>query len=287
MLADEPVPDPQPKNDVERRLYLKQAGLLWGAAMLGGAAVLPYAFAMQAERLQPYLAKTGRTLWSLGVLSLVQTAVLAAITVLVGLWAARRVGWAAPVSAAVVQGHPVLPIIRRFAGLAILLGLLSGVLLVALDALVFLPRLPALAEMNRQFLHRAPLYYGALACLYGGITEELFLRLLVMSLLAVVFKAALGRRLTSPKSGTLLLWTANVAAALLFALGHLPAAKGLIPFTPLFLIRTLLLNGIVGVLCGWLYARRGLEAAMLAHASADVILHVLAPALALWGILHL
>lgn len=41
---------------------------------------------------------------------------------------------------------------------------------------------------------------------------------------------------------------------------------------------TLLGNGIVGVVCGWLYWRRSLVAAILAHFTVDVILHVL-PAL--------
>ena len=41
--------------------------------------------------------------------------------------------------------------------------------------------------------------------------------------------------------------------------------------------RTLLLNGIGGVAFGWLYWKRGIEAAMLAHFSTDLVLHVIAP----------
>jgi hypothetical protein len=40
-------------------------------------------------------------------------------------------------------------------------------------------------------------------------------------------------------------------------------------------IRTLVLNGFAGLVFGWLYWRRGLLAAMIAHTSADVVLHVL------------
>ena len=35
------------------------------------------------------------------------------------------------------------------------------------------------------------------------------------------------------------------------------------------------MNGIPGVAFGWLYWQRGLEAAMVAHFSADLVLHVL------------
>jgi hypothetical protein len=40
-------------------------------------------------------------------------------------------------------------------------------------------------------------------------------------------------------------------------------------------------NGLVGVVFGWLYWRYGLLAAMIAHFSADVVLHTLAPLLGL------
>jgi membrane protease YdiL (CAAX protease family) len=40
-------------------------------------------------------------------------------------------------------------------------------------------------------------------------------------------------------------------------------------------IRTVLLNSLAGVLFGWLYVRRGLEAGMLAHFAGDLVLHVI------------
>ncbi len=49
--------------------------------------------------------------------------------------------------------------------------------------------------------------------------------------------------------------------------------------SPAVVARALVLNGVGGVVFGWLYWRRGLLAAMVAHFSADVVLHVLAPLL--------
>jgi len=40
--------------------------------------------------------------------------------------------------------------------------------------------------------------------------------------------------------------------------------------------RALLLNGIPGLACGYLYVRYGLEAAMLSHFSLDIVLHLIA-----------
>ena len=64
-------------------------------------------------------------------------------------------------------------------------------------------------------------------------------------------------------------------AAVLFGLGHLPATAALLPLTPAVVARAVVLNGIAGVVFGWLYWRRGLEAAMVAHFCADLVLHVL------------
>src|SRR5512146_901073 len=71
------------------------------------------------------------------------------------------------------------------------------------------------------------------------------------------------------------IWTANILAAVLFGLGHLPAITTLVPITPLVIAREVVLNGLLGIGFGWLYWKRGLEAAMISHFSADLVLHVL------------
>ena len=57
---------------------------------------------------------------------------------------------------------------------------------------------------------------------------------------------------------------------MLFGLGHLPALAQSVTLTPALVARTVLLNAVAGVLFGWLYWRRSLEAAMVAHASFHV-----------------
>src|SRR5262249_24688424 len=115
---------------------------------------------------------------------------------------------------------------------------------------------------------------GFLASFYGGIDEEVFLRFGVMTLLVLgvgkIFHT--GERPT----GTAF-WLANIIAATLFGLGHLPATAMLMPLTRLVVLRALLLNGIPGVVFGLLYWKRGLEAAMVSHFAADLVLHVAAP----------
>lgn len=93
--------------------------------------------------------------------------------------------------------------------------------------------------------------------------------------LVVWLVARLRRRL--PGNATFQL--AIVLAAVLFGVGHLPAAAHIWGLDAIVVLRTIVLNAVFGIACGWLYWRRGLEMAILAHFSADIVLHVLMPLL--------
>jgi membrane protease YdiL (CAAX protease family) len=71
------------------------------------------------------------------------------------------------------------------------------------------------------------------------------------------------------------MWAAIAVSALLFGTGHLGAAGALVPLTFAVIVRTVLLNALAGVVFGYLFWRRSLEAAMVAHASAHVAMTLL------------
>src|SRR6185436_983275 len=76
----------------------------------------------------------------------------------------------------------------------------------------------------------------------------------------------------------ILFWTANIIFAVGFGLAHLPKAAALgLPINTLVVGYTLVLNGIGGLLFGWMFWTFGLESAMLAHFFADVIMYALIP----------
>ena len=270
----------------------KQAGLLTLLGVVGVAAVMPFAFALQGDKLAENMRRTGASMFSLAMVSCAQSSVFVLIAVFAGLAAARRVGLGAPVSLAVARGEPAWPVLRPLLGAAVVVGLLSGGATVLLDALVFNPRAPELRSLNEAALAHHSVWKAALACLYGGFTEEILVRLFILSVLALGL-LHLGRlmrggaQLPGGLVRSLALLLANVLSALIFGLMHLPATAALVALTPLLILRALVLNGVVGLACGFLYLRRGLEAAMAAHLVADVVLHLVAPALAQAGALRL
>jgi hypothetical protein len=133
---------------------------------------------------------------------------------------------------------------------------------------VTLPRLPALLDLAR----KSSLWENFSASFYGGINEELLTRLLGVSGLAWLL--SLGWRPGAHPTPAVF-WAAIVVMAILFGLGHLPATKAVAGrITPLLLTRALALNGPIAILCGWLFWRYGVEAAIVAHLAADLVYHV-------------
>lgn len=111
--------------------------------------------------------------------------------------------------------------------------------------------------------------YMLAAVLYGGVIEEVMLRLFMMSLIAFILYKLFGRGTEKPAAGILI--AANLAAAILFAAGHLPATAAMMELTPMIVFRCFLLNGGFGLLFGWLYRKYGLRYAMIAHGGCHVV----------------
>lgn len=101
--------------------------------------------------------------------------------------------------------------------------------------------------------------------LYGGISEEILMRFGLMT-----FIIYLGTIITK-KHTALVYWTAIIFAALLFGVGHLPVVfQSLSDPSPSFITYIILANATAGILFGWIYWRKGLAAAMIAHSFAHV-----------------
>jgi membrane protease YdiL (CAAX protease family) len=195
-----------------------------------------------------------------------------------GLWAAKKLGLGAPSIEALLRGDPAPKGGGRAVLMSIALGLGSALLLVALDLFVFLPlggeSVDALVGRKQP-----PAWIGLLASVEGGVTEEVELRLFLLSFLALGIAQA---RRVAVRAPTIALtasvfWIANVVTAIVFGLGHLPVTARLVALTPAIVVRAIVLNGIVGVTAGYLFWRRGIELAMVAHFSADIVLHVVVP----------
>jgi hypothetical protein len=106
----------------------------------------------------------------------------------------------------------------------------------------------------------------------SSILEEVAFRLFAMSLLAW-----LAARLLRNHRATWVM--ALVASALVFGAAHLPAWLAATHGTPGLVGGVLLLNGVGGLLLGWIFWRWGLPYAILCHFVGDVVVQGLGPRL--------
>jgi len=147
---------------------------------------------------------------------------------------------------------------------------ICGVLF-SLDYWVFGSILPQIAEIyESQHLTTAPSFLAGI--LYGGVVEEVLMRLFLMSLFVFTLWKVFARKCDVEQIPQSIFIAANILAAALFAAGHLPANAGIFgTLTPTVIFRCFLLNGGPGVLFGWLYYKHGIQYAMLAHAGTHII----------------
>jgi len=247
--------------------------LFWGlfvAALIGIAGMIPAA-------LQMFGSSFDRTqlpaipLPVIITLGIIQNLVLLGLFVGLGLKLSGKVHLGPMLTQSWLNGEPVLDRVRKALGFGIIAGLFVGVVLVPLMLLLVphLPKLPFVAAAKLAIWKRI------LMCFYGGLYEEIFSRLFLLSLFAWLLNKSWRKDRGQLTNGAF--WSANLIVAILFGLGHLPSASLLMPITPLVVAAALTLNGIAAIVFGWLYRQRGLEAAMIGHFTTDFVLYVIGP----------
>jgi hypothetical protein len=158
-------------------VFWLEFAILFAAALFGGLAVLPYSLRLFKASNQRKPLKLSLPILLL--LSFLQTAILSALAIGGGLFAAHAIGLGAPYIEAALAGNGSTQAVAKMLQSAIALGVLGGVVLLLLD-LLFLPHWPReLVDATR----RVTLCENFMASFYGGLNEEFFMRLFGFSVL--------------------------------------------------------------------------------------------------------
>jgi hypothetical protein len=232
----------------------------WPLVLLGliGVATLPLVTLPSLRILIRNGQAPGMSLEMLAGLTLIQPALLLIAAAAVGAVLAPRLGFASHVAHVNVRERFV-----RELPIALASGVATGIVIVALDLALFSQ------GMRHPPAGRALLHGLVGGMLYGGLSEEIMMRWGLMSFVAWAGVRLFARGPAAPSRAVSI--AAIIVVALLFAAGHLPAALTTNLFSATLLLRLLLLNGLAGLVFGWLFWRKSLEAAMLAHASVHVV----------------
>ena len=177
-------------------------------------------------------------------------------------WPPRGLGLGTPLNSALASA------VTRHAfwgslWLYLLAGIATAIAMMGLDLLLF----SGVSQEHVRALGAQPVLVRCLVVLYSAIAEELEFRLVLATLVAWIALLVLSR-LGRP-SPSIAIWVGILASALCFGLAHV----GNLPNVPHPYLRAVTLDGVAGIVLGWLYWRRGLEAAIAAHLAADVFIY--------------
>ncbi|MBS1988089.1 CPBP family intramembrane metalloprotease [Candidatus Dependentiae bacterium] len=228
---------------------------LWGACILGSVAVIPYIFSLTDLKGLP------APMSLMAMIKILQDAAFYGVVTWAGVWLCEQVGFRIPFFSEELELKHVSCLIWR----SIVCGVCVGMSILSLDLL-----LPHMGGPRINETTYIELFRGFMASFYGAINEEVLLRLFFLSLFVWILIRIFGQ-----KKRDSWISVSIIISSLLFGIMHLPTAAKLAPLTVSIVARVLFLNGISGIMFGILFTQCGLEAAMIAHFAADILLHVL------------
>ncbi|WP_287680385.1 CPBP family glutamic-type intramembrane protease [Methanobacterium sp.] len=202
------------KLNINWKLFL----ILFVTSIIASVLVLPYALA-----LSPALASVFTPVVLIA--QLIQSIILFAIAILVGLTLYKRVGFKIPILEGWLEGKEVGNYFKSILGISVELGVLAGVLII-LFSFIFTSASSILqgAELT------VPVWKSFLASFYGGIGEEILFRLFVMTVIVWIFYKI--KKTPEGKPTTVGIWLAIIITAILFGVGHLPITGSITAITP-------------------------------------------------------
>jgi membrane protease YdiL (CAAX protease family) len=271
-LPQEPEPSPF-SNQPPLWFDLKLFGLLLAASLVGSIAVLPFT-RWSFEQAEPPLIPRGLVPLVLAVAVAVEVFV-SAVAIVVGLVLGPRLNLGKLLPAESARHTSAASRFWVAIGEPLVLGAALGAIVG-----VFAWNLEPAAAGSVLTLATPAAWESLVASIGAGIREEIWLRFGFMTFVVWLGTALirfLGRTRTEPPA--IVVWIANILAALVFALIHVPQTYALVGLTTASVLLVLYGNGMPGLVFGWLYWRRGLIPAMVAHFSLGLVLKVVIPVL--------
>ena len=238
------------------KAYWKTIVFFAVVGLVGGFFVGIYQLDSFPVELQQQIYDQGVTKTMLGLVSAVQAAGYGVVLGAFGIWFGKQMGlWKDEKSLA-----------KKPLVISLVIGIAGGIIMILSDLLFFGNYSQAIMD---SYSVKPTIPYLIAIVTYGGVIEEVMLRLFFMSLIAFVLYKIFGNK--NEKPTTFILVISNIITALLFAASHLPATFIMIGSAPLIIFRCFLLNGGLGLLFGYLYRKYGLRYAMLAHGGCHVV----------------
>lgn len=233
-------------------------------AAVGGYFTGRYTYASYTAEVRQMILEQVGSVDTLALISMAQTVLYTVFCAVAGYMLAGLTGLMKPLK---YKKEPLLK--------TVFITVICGVLF-SLDDPVFGTLIPQVAASYKSGLLYKSIDNLITSVLYGGIVEELILRLFLMSLVAFVLWKLFFKKYSKEEIPAKVFVIANVICALLFAAGHLPATISMFgELSFVILCRCFLMNGALGFVFGELYRKYGIQYAFIGHMGVHVVSKVI------------
>ncbi|MCA1063954.1 CPBP family intramembrane metalloprotease [Rossellomorea sp. AcN35-11] len=230
--------------------------------IMGALAISPYAMARENLHEVMGLSKLSFTLYYV-----IQVLLEAGILLFIALWLGRKIKLQIPIIEAFFNKKKPLRTFHKPILQSALYGILAGVAISVFSLLVSGP-----LGVDNSSLNEPAWWLGTLGSFGAAVNEESIFRLFLVTLLIWLQMKLVKGTATNTKK-----WTAIILASLVFGIMHYGVASSHFDMTLGLFLSMLVINGIGGLVFGALFVFMGLEFAMIAHFTADIVLHVVGP----------
>lgn len=253
------------QNKEEKKKYRwKVAISIFSLFVLCSLAHVPFAREIMRLRLEPgEILPDALTVY---IFTFGINVVIGAVLIFIGLWVSTKSNLGAPIIARFFSKQEISELISWKSVLSSI-ALAIGVAVVLLG----LFELQQLLYPIESLQDRPSKLYYVLVSFVMGTNEEIIYRLGLMSLIVTALQSF--KKADNPTNK--MVWTGIIITSLVFGIMHFPVTSNFFELTPLTISVTMIGNFITGTTFGWIFWKRGLLVAILAHIAFDLTFHVI------------
>ncbi|RNF41145.1 CPBP family intramembrane glutamic endopeptidase [Planococcus salinus] len=230
--------------------------------LLGAVAIAPYAIARENMHQQMGLTEMEFVLYYLA-----QVFLESAVLLFVALWLIKKVELGVPVIESVFHKEKQVSHLSRKLINSVLYGFLTGSVIIFVSLLISTP-----LGIDNSSIKDTPWWLAVFGSFGAAVNEESVFRLFLVTTFIW-----LSMKITKKETNGLNKWTAISLAALIFSGMHYSVAAANFEMTLGVIGGMLLINGIGGMVFGAMFVFMGLEFAIIAHFTANILIQVIGP----------
>ncbi|WP_406657512.1 CPBP family glutamic-type intramembrane protease [Methanolobus sp. ZRKC2] len=248
------------KNIVDQKIFWS----LFMVAEFSMIAAVPYAVSISGDAIYEF----GASLPTLLATQFAQGTVLLIISILTGIFLGKKVGLGAPILESLFRGRGLPAETNSSLKLSIVLGVFVGTAFFVVDRFVF----SMFTDPVTVFLSSPPLWQRFLYSFYVGIIEEIVMRFFLVTLLVWISWKI--KKTSENRPANTGVWISILAVSIIYIIGYILSLPTSMDSNHVLGFGIVLLSMIAGVIFGWLYWKKGLEASIIANVTAMITLVV-------------